>query len=310
MFSKRAAVALIVFAFTGNVSVAATKVKIIYTAAPPYLASFVAQDQGFFAKNGLDVTLELVATGGVIAQALVAGGAEIGGPTATVLLQANDNGLDLVAVAAAEKFPTPYQLGLLSRPGANIILPSDFAGKTIGVPGLGGVIDVLTVKFLSAKGVDVKKVKRVELSFPQMGDSLKSAQVDAVAAADPFYSRIVSANIGAAAGAFAEIVPKGTVAAIYASTRKWAEANPDAVKAFRESLSEANDFIQNTKNDADVRGSLAKYTKLPPQVAGTLVYPTALDPVLGAANVQFWIDVAKEQGLIEKKPEARNFITK
>ena len=231
-------------ALTCTASFAGTKVKIIYTAAPPYLASFVAQDQGFFAKNGLDVVLELVANGSVITQSLVSGGAEIGGPTATVLLQADEAGLDMVALAAAEKFPTPYRLGLLAREGSNVASPASLAGKTIGVPGLNGVIDVMVRKFLAANGVDEKKVKRVELAFAQMGDALKSGQVDVVATADPFFSRIVDSKLGYPAGAFADVVPAGTVAAVYAATRKWTVAHADAVKAFRQSLSEATEFIR------------------------------------------------------------------
>jgi NitT/TauT family transport system substrate-binding protein len=295
-------------ALTCTASFAGTKVKIIYTAAPPYLASFVAQDQGFFAKNGLDVVLELVANGSVITQSLVSGGAEIGGPTATVLLQADEAGLDMVALAAAEKFPTPYRLGLLAREGSNVASPASLAGKTIGVPGLNGVIDVMVRKFLAANGVDEKKVKRVELAFAQMGDALKSGQVDVVAIADPFFSRIVDSKLGYPAGAFADVVPAGTVAAVYAATRNWTVAHADAVKAFRQSLSEATEFIRERTHDDAVRQSLAKYTKLPPQVAGTLVYPTALEPDLTPENLQFWIDVAKEQGMIAKKVDARSLI--
>jgi NitT/TauT family transport system substrate-binding protein len=295
-------------ALTCTASFAGAKVKIIYTAAPPYLASFVAQDQGFFAKNGLDVVLELVANGSVITQSLVSGGAEIGGPTATVLLQADEAGLDMVALAAAEKFPTPYRLGLLAREGSNVASPASLPGKTIGVPGLNGVIDVMVRKFLAANGVDEKKVKRVELAFAQMGDALKSGQVDVVATADPFFSRIVDSKLGYPAGAFADVVPAGTVAAVYAATRKWTVAHADAVKAFRQSLSEATEFIRERTHDDAVRQSLAKYTKLPPQVAGTLVYPTALEPDLTPENLQFWIDVAKEQGMIAKKVGARSLI--
>jgi NitT/TauT family transport system substrate-binding protein len=76
---------------------AATKIKLLYTAAPPFLASFVAQDQGFFSKRSLDVDFELVATGGVIIPALVGGSGQIGGPTVTVLLQANEAGLEVLA---------------------------------------------------------------------------------------------------------------------------------------------------------------------------------------------------------------------
>ena len=38
---------------------AATKIKLSYTAATVYLSSFIAKDQGFFEKHGLDVDLAL-----------------------------------------------------------------------------------------------------------------------------------------------------------------------------------------------------------------------------------------------------------
>jgi NitT/TauT family transport system substrate-binding protein len=140
----RFGVALIIIVALEGTSSAATKIKLLYTASPPFLASFVAQDQGFFGKRGLDLELELVATGGTIVPAMVGGSAQIGGPTATVLLQANEAGLEVLALAAAEKFPTPYELGILAREGSNIRSGSDLAGKAIGVPGLNGVIDVMT----------------------------------------------------------------------------------------------------------------------------------------------------------------------
>jgi NitT/TauT family transport system substrate-binding protein len=287
---------------------AATKIKLLYTAAPPFLASFVAQDQGFFSKRSLDVDFELVATGGVIIPALVGGSGQIGGPTVTVLLQANEAGLEVLALAAAEKFPTPYKLGLVAREGSNIRTAADLAEKSIGVPGLNGVIDVMTRKFIAQAGLKETQVKRVELGFPQMGDSLKSGKVDVVAAADPFFTRIVEAKIGSPLTSFSDVVPPGTVAAVYVSTKSWATQNQDAVRSFREALAEANLFIQVAENDAAVRQSLAKYTKLPPQVANTLTYPKAMDPDLKPENLQFWIDASLDQQLITKKVDPATLI--
>jgi NitT/TauT family transport system substrate-binding protein len=71
-------------------------------------------------------------------------------------------------------------------------------------------------------GLKESQVKRVELAFPQMGDALKRGQVDAVAAADPFFGRIVEAKLASPLTSFSDLVPPGTVAALYASTKAWA----------------------------------------------------------------------------------------
>lgn len=45
----------------------------MYTAVAPYAASFVAKDQGFFEKRGIDADLILAANGSAIVAGVVAG---------------------------------------------------------------------------------------------------------------------------------------------------------------------------------------------------------------------------------------------
>jgi NitT/TauT family transport system substrate-binding protein len=84
---------------------AATKIRLMYTAVSGYAASFIAKDQKFFEKRGLDVEFIPAANGGAIVGGVVSGSVEIGTPTPTVFLQAVDSGLDLVAHAATNAVP-------------------------------------------------------------------------------------------------------------------------------------------------------------------------------------------------------------
>ena len=94
---------------------AATKIRIMYTAVSGYAASYIAKDQGYFGKHGLDVDLMLAPQGGAIIEGLVSGSAEVGRPTPTVFLQAIDTGLDPVALAATSVFPEKSKSGVLVR---------------------------------------------------------------------------------------------------------------------------------------------------------------------------------------------------
>jgi len=303
-----AAMCFVGLGLSATPAIAATKITLLYTAVNAFVGSFVAEDQGFFAERGLDVDLSLAQNGSVISAALVADSAQIGGPTPTVLLQANEQGLDLVVVAGTDFYPQSVSSGVLARSGSGIAGAPGLVGHKVGVPGIGGIIDVLTRKWVQSSGADYRKVDWVELQFPQMGDALKADLVDAVASVDPFYTRIVDSKAGYPIGTYAAIIPNGTIPVVYASTRAWAVKNPEAVRNFRAALDDATAYVADKAHLASVRDSIAKYTKLPPQVAATLRLPDNLDAHATAAGLRFWIGVSREQGLIKGNPDPASLV--
>ena len=94
---------------------AATKITFFYTPVNSWVGLFVAKEQGYLEKHGLDVDLQIAQNGSVISAALVADTAQIGGPTPTVMLQANEQGLDLVAVAGTGTYPRIANDGIVVR---------------------------------------------------------------------------------------------------------------------------------------------------------------------------------------------------
>ena len=304
-FFRLALVCLAATLAFGPAAHAATKIKLMYTAVAPYMASFIAKDQGFFEKRGLDVELVLAANGSVIVASILADAAQIGTPTPTVFLQAVDAGADQVALAATNVIPDTAKSGVLARTDSNIKTAQDLIGKKVGVPGLGGLLDVVFRKWLADQGIDTKKVTYVETSFPAMSDILKAGNVDAVVAVDPFYSRIIGQNTGYLVDDYTKTLPNGTIASVYSATSKWVKANPEAVKAFQEALIEAIAFAKT--NEAAARESLAKYTKLPPPVVASLPIPN-LSAKMGAKDLQVWIDIMKQRELLTGTPDASKLV--
>jgi NitT/TauT family transport system substrate-binding protein len=287
---------------------APTKIKFLYTPVNAFIGIFVAKDEGYLAKHGLDVDLTIALNGSVISAALVADSAQIGGPTPTVLLQADEQGLDLVEIAGVGNYPQQTRTGVIARNGSGIHTARDLTGKKVGVPGLGGIIDVLTRNWVKTNGGDYQRVHWVELQFPQMGDALKSGLVDAIALVDPFYSRVIGMKVGYDIGDYGKAVPDGTVPVIYASTRSWAMKNAEAVKGFRAALKEAEAFLRDPANLPAARKTLAKYTRLPPAAAATLAIPQRLDVDPTPQSMVFWIKVSREQGLIKGNPDPKSLM--
>ena len=281
---------------------AATKVRLMYTAVSGYSSAYIAKDQGFFEKRGLDVELILAPQGGAIIEGLVSGSAEIGTPTPTVFLQALDSGLDTVAIAATNAFPEKSKSGVLAKAEESIHSAQDLIGKKVGVPGINGLLDVVFRQWLAKKGIDTKKVTYVEASFPQMSDMLRSGTVDAVVTVDPFYSRILDQKTGYLVDNYTSVLPDGTIASVYAAIGKWAAEHTDAVKALQGALAEAAAFSKDDAHAATVQASIARYTKLPVAVVSALPIPNLVAQIK-PSDLNFWIDVMKERGMLTGKSD-------
>lgn len=307
-FPRLVAAASIAAAIVSTQALAATKVNVLYTAVSANIAAYVAKDQGYFDKHGLDLDLTLVSNGSVIVAALTSNSAQIGLPTPTVLLPAVDAGIDLVIVNGTDLYPTSTASGVVARTGSNIKSAKELAGKKVGVPGLSGIIDVLTRKWVQTNGLDWRRVSWIEVGFPVMGEALKSGSADAVASVDPFYSRIVDGGLGYNIGDYSAVVPDGTSPVNFVSLRKWAMENPDAVRAFRAGMDEGVAFVKDPANKAAVLDSLVKYTKLPPQVAATIALPKNLTNKVVPSQISYWVDLSVEQGIIKKKIDPASLI--
>ncbi|MDB5406083.1 MAG: hypothetical protein JWL84_995 [Rhodospirillales bacterium] len=288
---------------TAPAASAATKIALLFAPTTGLLPSYVAKDQGIFAKHGLDVELTLLVNQGSVVAALVSGSVQIGTPSALAVLQAVDAGLDVVFLAASNVTPSASRTAIFARNGSGIEAPRDLIGKKVGVPSLNTYLHVMARQWLKSKGVDYTKVDFVEVGFQQMADVLKGGSVDAVDAIDPYYDRV--AAVGHSIGNPDESAPPGTLTSVYTVTRAWAAAHPDEIAAFRRSLEEAQAFI--AANEAQARESLGRYTKQPAQVVATTPMPN-LAVAIVPPQIQFFIDLARGQGLISHDPGAASLI--
>jgi NitT/TauT family transport system substrate-binding protein len=289
---------------------AATPLSILYTAAPSFLASYVAQDQGIFTRHGLAVTLTTAINPSTSPAALVSGSTDIAGLQTIVLLQAADNGLDLVTVAGTEAYPAPYHQGLLARKGANIAGPADMIGKRLGVPGVGATMDILARKLFATANVPDDRVTRVEIALQSMTDALRGGSIDAVVAVDPTFSRIIDSGVGTPAGSWDSFIPKGTFLSLYAADRDWAASHADTLAAFRDALDEATRLIADPANAAATRDSMTRCTRLPPTVVNAMELPRSLTTKVTPESLEFWGKIGMEQKLLSKVPDLTKIIAR
>jgi len=200
---------------------------------------------------------------------------------------------------------TDSNYGILVRPEAGIKAPADFIGKKVGVPGLNAFLHVMFREWLTLKGVDWKKVEFVETQFPQMEGILKSGSVDAVVAIQPFVSRITGTKAAELFAQFIRDMPAGMGITVFASKKAWANANMDAIKAFRAGFEEGADYTRANPDEA--RATVAKFLKLPPQAVAAVEIPQ-LDSKLNDSKLAPWVSIMKSQGMIRGDVNLKNVI--
>lgn len=285
------AIAALAFALPSPALGQTTKIAIGYPPANDFLPAFVAKDQGFFAKHGLDVTMIPQRVVSNIPVALSSGALDIGALPPTVILGAREGGLDLVAITGISRAERAHPvLSLLVKKTSTIRTASDFQGKKVGVPGLYGGIDLMVRAWFQEKKVPLSSITFVEVPFPAMADLLARDQVDGVAAIEPTRSRILATgnayNVSDYVGDLVDDVSLVT----WGTTRAWATAHRDTVVRFRASLADAEAYMAHNPDQAK-----AIETKYLGFSGPTAVFSPKLDP----DDFLFYANAMRSIGLLK-----------
>ena len=288
--------------------VRAETVTVTTTAAADGAAMFVAQEEGIYAKHGLVVKPTLTAIMPNIPPAVVSNSVQVGLVTTTTFLQAVDGGVDLVALVGGSIVSHKLDnMGVLARQGSTIRTAQDLVGKRVGVPGLGAFLHVMFRYWLSVKGVDPAKVNYVEVTFPTMRDILAGGTVDAVLAIDPVTSLILDTKTGYLVSPLIPDLPDGESEILYIATRGWVEGHPKEVAAFRAAITEAEAIVNRDPQKA--LADFGKYVKMPAPVL-KLTKIGIQRPELTRAQLDWWVGIMKQQGLVRGDFDTDRLIVK
>jgi NitT/TauT family transport system substrate-binding protein len=223
-------------------------------------ALLVAEDQGFFRKQGLDVRLVYVRAGNVALSALAAGESQFYFGSGTgVTLGAVAGGLDGVFVA-----------GLVNRLTGTFVVhpqiktPAELKGRNIGVQSIGGGIWMITMLVLDHWGIEPKR-DRINLRI--VGDEAILAQALGTNLIEGTYLGYTFGSLMKRQG-FNILADLATLKIPYQSTgvfvrRSFLNASPDIVEKVLRAMSQATAYIEKPENKTSVMNSLYKGLRLP-----------------------------------------------
>jgi NitT/TauT family transport system substrate-binding protein len=254
---------------------------------------WLAEDQGFFKKHGLDVTSVFTGSGSVTSQALVAGEVKLAstsvGPTAGAI----GGGADLVILAGLINI-LPYQLWVHPQ----VRQSADLKGKRAAISTFGSGSHLAVEVALQHLGLDPARDKIAIMQVGQQPErvaALISGRIDATAL-DPGFAQAAKDNgLTMMLDMTRMDVPFANTVVV--SSRRFVKENPQLIESFLKGTIDGLSFLPNPANEKAMKNVLARRLKLTTPESIQAMYDATVQihaktriPYAPAAGVQNMID--------------------
>ncbi len=150
-----------------------------------------AQQQGYFKRVGLNVTILMLNSGPAVISGVVSGSAEVGYASSVPIIFARAQHqpvriFDAMTIENSSGAVKWNWLVASKRSGIRSI--KDLGGKTIAMNTTGGACELQFRDHMAAAGVPFDSVKSIVVPFPQMQAALQLGNADAACPVEPFYT--------------------------------------------------------------------------------------------------------------------------
>lgn len=205
---------------------------------------YVAEDQKFFARNGLQVNLKDYDSGATAAAGMLNGEGDIALAAEFPIVRQVFNKRDIISFGTVTKYENTY---IIWRNDSGIKTIQDLKGKRIGVT-LQTISEFYLGRTLELNGINIQQVTLVDTKAPESEKTFVNGKVDAVATWEPWVSQI-NQRVG----------KEGTTRALqsgqYAywnlvSTTDWVKKHSNILRRLMKSLVQAEDYIATHQDEA------------------------------------------------------------
>jgi len=260
---------------------------------------FIAQQEGLFKAQGLNVTIKLTTDSQEAINGQLTGKYDI---TSADYVTYLDNVLlrnAKLRIVAESSFLQPNVLTLLVKAGSGVKSVTQLKNRVVSVNAPNDIGTLLIDSVLTENGIPLNSVKfNNNVIFPAVGTALQKGQVAAAFAPEPFVSfnefqggaqELADLDVGGARN-----FPIQGVAV----TDQWARDNPNTLAAFERAYSQGQQIADTDR--AAVESAVEKFLGLPPLAASLISLP---DFPLGVDSVRLQriVDAMVRFGLLGKQ---------
>jgi ABC-type nitrate/sulfonate/bicarbonate transport system substrate-binding protein len=240
----------------GNVQFsAAAPLRIAYSAISGAMSTlWVAQEGGYFKREGLDTELLYIGGGSLLIQSMLSGAVPFAYGPSVPVINASLRGSDLVLIGNTGN---SLVFSIMARP--EIKQPAQLRGKKVGVTRLGGSTDWALDAALKQWGMERSQLTVIQTGgMPEGLAALTAGALDAVVLSPP-------SNFRAANAGMQELEDVGQLKIVFPNTplstsRSFLRANRDTALRFLRGFAQG---LQRLRSDKDFTMKvLSKYTKV------------------------------------------------
>ena len=229
--------------------------RIAYSAISGAMSSlWVAQEAGYFKREGLDVELLYIGGGSLLIQSMLSGDVPFAYGPSVPVINASLRGSDLVLIGNTGD---SLVFSIMSRP--EIKQPSALKGKKVGITRLGGSTDWALDAALKQWGLERAQITVIQTGgMPEGLAALSSGSLDAVVLSPP-------SNFRAAKAGMYELADVGEMKIIFpntplSTTRSFIRSQRDTALRFMRGFTQG---LQRLRADKEFSTKvLSKYTKV------------------------------------------------
>ncbi|MCJ7568490.1 MAG: NrtA/SsuA/CpmA family ABC transporter substrate-binding protein [Anaerolineales bacterium] len=205
---------------------------------------YIAEDQGYFTENGLDVKIIDFPSGKQAVEAMLAGEADIATASMSVLVSYALDGRALKTFAEIAQYRIK---DLVARRDRGITQISDLKGIRIGVT-MGSAGEFALGRFLTLNGISSDDVELVDISAPEMVKAIDEGMIDAALTWEPYTYHIVQALAENTISWPGDSDQDSSF--ILLCTDGWLEAHPTVDERFLLALLQAETFVLENNQQA------------------------------------------------------------
>jgi len=217
---------------------------------------WTADEQGFFAHNGLSVTLREYTTGAGSLSGILNGEANIAvGPAEFPLVATAFKKEGIRILGCVDKVE---HIAIVARKDRGIEKPSDLKGRIVGTT-IGTIAEFYLARFLELNGMSMQNITVVDLKTPEEWvNAVVNGEIDAVVTAQP-YADLARNGLGVNAVVWPAQSSQPMYALIVAAD-EWITEEPELVNRFLKSLAQAEEYV--VRNPTEVQAMLQRHLSL------------------------------------------------
>jgi NitT/TauT family transport system substrate-binding protein len=263
------------------------------------LAAVIADKQGLFKAEGLEVEFSKFDSGAIAVPVLQSGRMDVVLSNTVATFQAIEQGLDALVLAPGaivREAPPDTTTALIVRKGLIKSL-KELEGKRVAVNVINSSAWLHMVAALDKHGVDHTKVRFAEVPFPQMNAPLLNGQLDGVGQVEPFRSALMaSGKAEIVSWTYVETAPNTDITQ-YIALRSWVDKNHTTAAKFVRALIKGAEFASS--NEAATRDINQQFTNLNPALKDKVLLPR-LGTAINLKEMNHTQEMMRKYGLLKQ----------